>query len=91
MKITGDNAQLKALQDQLNGIRDAIKIDNCELLAASVIPILGIGFGIGASVDLKHQHDAAQGVNDKMAVISQEIAVLQNISDIVTGLSTAWS
>ena len=90
VKITGDNAQLKALQDQLNGIRDAIKRDN-ELLAASVIPILGIGFAIGASVDLKHQYDAAQGVNDKMAVISQDIVVLQNVSDIVTGLSTGAS
>ena len=90
VKITGDNAQLKALQDQLNGIQDAIQKD-IDLQAASAIPILGIGFGIGASIDLKHQYDAAQGVKVKAAVLKQEIIVLQSVSHVLTGLSTGAS
>ena len=60
------------MQDQLKGINDDLKRDEIKD---------GLSLDV---IDKNHQYD----VKDKMAVISQEIVVLQSISVTVTGLST---
>lgn len=100
-KIIGANGNLKALQDQLDGINRAVDRDR-GLIAGG---ILCFWLAVGGGVDLKKQEDAKHDVELKMAMERQELMALNAakshidgfvqsmvpVSSTLTSLEGAWS
>lgn len=101
IKITGDNGDLKALQDQLEGINKAIDRD-IGLTAGGVFLVW---LAVAGGVDLKKQKDAKHDVELRMAMKRQELRALNaakshidgfvgslaQVSSALTSLEGAWA
>ncbi|PFX30264.1 hypothetical protein AWC38_SpisGene4935 [Stylophora pistillata] len=100
-KIIGNNGDLKALQDQQDGINKAINRD-IGLIAGGVFLVW---LAVAGEVDLKKQKDAKHNVELRMAMERQELRALNaakshidgyvgsvaQISSTLTSLAGAWA